>query len=93
MDVNGAQINLCELVEDYGYFPSFSGERLIWNMAVFPKTGKREVFLKSIKDLGVPVKPDCKEAPRIRQLKECFVFEKSKFEKIIAMIEKAVRTR
>lgn len=90
---NNAVINLCNTIEDYGFFPVLVNGRLIWNMAVFPKTDKKEVFFQAVQELNIPVTTASKRGPRINQVKECFVFDKSKFEKITAMIEHSVQTR
>ena len=85
--------NLCKMAEDYGFFPAFDEGRIVWNIAVFPQTGKREEFCKTLKELNIPVVSDSKKAPRKKQVKECFVFDKSKFPEITVMIEKTVRER
>ena len=90
---NNAEKSLCEIIEDYGFFPVFSDGRLVWNIAVFPQTGKRENLCKIMQELNIPVTSDSKKGPRIKQVKECFVFDRCKFSKITAMIEHAVQTR
>ena len=87
------ETNLCEITEDYGFFPAFEDGRIIWNIAVFPKAGKKEKFCATLKELNIPLVSDCKKAPRINKVKECFVFDRSRFPKITAMIEKTVQTR
>ena len=87
------ETNLCEITEDYGLFPTFEEGSIVWNVAAFPKAGKREKFCEILKELNIPVVSDSKKGPRIKQLKECFVFDRSRFPKITAMIEKTVQAR
>lgn len=87
------KISLCEIVEDYGFFPAFKNGSIIWNIAIFPQTGKREKLCKTMRELNMPVVSDSKKGPRINHVKECFVFDKSEFPEITAMIEKTLRTR
>ena len=93
MSNSDLEISLCKIVEDYGFFPAFQNGHIVWNIAVFPQTGKRETFCETMRELNIPVVSDCKKAPRIKQVKECFVFDKSEFPKITAMIERTVQTR
>ena len=86
-------INLCKIVEDYGFFPVFKEGNVVWNIAVFPQVAKREKFCEILKELNIPVVSDSKKGPRIKQVKECFVFDRREFPKITAMIEKAVQSR
>ncbi len=93
MSDSDLKVSLCKIIEDYGFFPVFENGGIIWNIAIFPQTGKRENLCKIMKELKIPVVFDSKKGPRIKQVKECFVFDKSKFPEITAMIEKAVQTR
>jgi len=90
---NDAQIKFCELIEDYGFFPSLPGNGVVWNIAVFPRTGKEENLLKSAQQLNINMVPDYKQGPRIRKTKECFTFSVRDFPGIVSMIERSVKKR
>jgi len=93
MNNNDGQINFHEILEDYGLFPSFSDNRVVWKMAVFPRTNKTEVFLELAKKLNIPVEADYKTAPRIRETKECFSFSMPDYPRVVSMIEKSFLTK
>lgn len=87
------ETSLCEIIEDYGLFPAFEKGSIVWNVAVFPRAGKREKFCEIMKELNIPVVSDSKKGPRIKQVKECFVFDNRKFPRIAAKIAETMRSR